>query len=118
MANSRKPAIDRDPLPEQAETPAGEPLVEILHIDGNLPGDFRLSRPLRIEVWIENDEFVADAADLDLHAFGATRQEALENVRSLIVEQRQRIDALRGHLSPLMQMQAVRLAAIVLPRHA
>jgi hypothetical protein len=118
MSNVRKPVVDHDSLPEQEESFAGEPYVEVLHLDGDLPEGFKLSGPIRIEVWIENDEYVADAVDLDLHAFGTTRDEALEHVRSLIVEQHQRLGTLRGHLSPLMQKQAARLAAIVLPRHA
>ncbi|MBA2597700.1 MAG: hypothetical protein H0V00_13840 [Chloroflexia bacterium] len=105
-------------MPEERSASSAQPLVEILHIEGDLPGDLALARPVRVEIWIENDEFVADVADLNLHAFGVTRDEALTSVRVQIVENYQRFKSLGGRLSPLMSQEAAQFEEIVLPRHA
>src|SRR3712207_3546245 len=119
MANIRKATVDHSHQPdEQPETAADTPVVEVLQIEGDLPGNFVLSAPVRVEVWVENGEHVVDVADLNLHAFGTRRDEAIANVRVMLVEQHQRVEALRGRLSPSMRRDAERLTAIVLPRHA
>lgn len=118
MAQIRKSSPGRNLKSEEQGESSAEPLVEILHIDGELPGDLALARPVRVELWIENNEFVADVADLNLHAFGTTRDEALASVRAQIVEQYQRLRALSDRLSPLMRREAAQLEEIVLPRHA
>jgi hypothetical protein len=104
-----------------SEAPANdelEPLAEVVQLAGSLPGGFVLQHPLRAEVWIEQGEYVADAPELNVHAFGATRAEALDNLRAAIVEQRSRLLSNRPHLSQFMEGEAVRLEALVLPRSA
>jgi predicted RNase H-like HicB family nuclease len=119
MASSQYSHRNKGPEHQiQPEAAAGEPLVEMLSIEGGLSDDFVLRSPVQIEVWQEGGEYVADVPDLELHAFGATREEALSNVRAAIIEQHQRFQQLQGRLSPLMQQDAARLAAIVLPRRA
>lgn len=95
-----------------------EPCAEVVELSGSLPGGFELGAPVRAEVWLENDEYVADVAELNLHAFGATRAEALDNLRGRIVDERSRLLSLRHRLSPLMEHAAARLEALVLPPDA
>ena len=95
-----------------------EPLVDILHIEGKLSDELALSRPVRVEVWPENREFVADAAEFNVHAFGAARDEAIANLRAELVEHWQRFLTLRDRLSPSMQREAKLLEAAIQPRHA
>ncbi len=118
MAQIRKASPGRDPKSEEQGESSAEPLVEILHIDGDLPGNLALARPVRVELWFENNEFVADVTDLNVHAFGVTRDEALTSVRHQIVEQYQRLKSLGGRLSPVMKQEAAQLEETVLPRHA
>ena len=70
------------------EEPEDEPLVEVVHIEGRLSGGLALARPVRVEVWPESGAFVADAAEFNLHAFGATRDEAIANLRGALVDHR------------------------------
>lgn len=100
---------------DQRELEGTESLAEVVELVGGLPGGYTLSHPIQAEVWIENGEYVADVAELNLHAFGTTRAEALTNVCSRIVEQRTRLLTLRRRLSPLMEHEAARLEALVLP---
>jgi hypothetical protein len=95
-----------------------EPQVEVLDIEGELSGELCLSRPVRIEVWQEGGDFIADAAEFNVHAFGTTRDEAVANLRDEIVEQRQRLLTLRDRLSPSMRRDAQLLEAAILLRHA
>lgn len=101
------------PAPENVE-----PFAEIVELAGSLPGGFMLHHPLRAEIWLEQSEYVADVPELNVHAFGATRAEALDNLRATIVEQRSRLLACRPRLSRLMEEEAARFEAIVLPRGA
>lgn len=104
-----------------ADQPANEnvePLAEVVELAGSLPGGFMLHHPLRAEIWLEQGEYVADVPELNVHAFGATRAEALDNLRAAIVEQRSRLVASRPRLSRMMEEEAARFEAIVLPRGA
>jgi hypothetical protein len=108
----------RSPTPEVSEEDSrfdDEPLIEVDQLTGDLSREFRLARPIRVEVWIEQGEFVADAPELNLHAFGADRTEALANLSLRVVEQRHGFQALRGRLSAQMKRDAAQLEAIVLP---
>jgi hypothetical protein len=100
------------------EDPEDEPPAEIVHIEGKLSDDLVLTRPVRVEVWPESGEFVADVAELNLHAFGATPDEAIANLREALVAQRQRFLTLRDRLSPSMRRDAELLEAAIQPRHA
>lgn len=100
------------------EEPEEQPIVEILHIEGQLSDELDLSRPVRVEVWLEGGEFVADATEFNVHAFGATRDEAVANLRDVLVDQRRRFLSLRNHLSPSMQREAKLLEAAIKSRHA
>ena len=104
--------------PDEPAIDDSEPLAEVVQLSGTLPGGFQLEHPLRAEIWIEHDEYVVGVPELNVHAFGASRAEALDNVRSAIVEQRERLLASRPRLSPLMEEEASRLEALVLPHGA
>lgn len=77
-----------------------------------------MSRPVSGEVWAEHEEYVADIDDLNLHAYGSTRDEALRNIRTAIVEQFLRFQQNYGQLSPVMKDEADKLFAVVAERHA
>ena len=106
----------RAPIP-YGEAP-DEPLAEILHIEGDLSDEMTLSRPIRVEVWSESGEFVADAAEFNVHSFGPTREDAIANLRAGIAAQRQQFETLGDRLSPSMQRDAEVLGAAFQLRHA
>ena len=118
MASSRMRQAGQRLEPEEPAENANEASVEVLHIEGRLSDDLALSRPIGIEIWIEEGEYVADVAEFNLHAFGATREEAVVNLRRQIAERYRRLRALGDQLSPLMKQEAARLQAIVLPTSA
>lgn len=118
MAAFRKTQAKIDAEPEDQPETSDELLVEVVHIEGNLSDDLALIRPIGVEIWVEDGEYVADVADLDLHAFGATREEAIANARQQIAVHYQRLCALGDHLSPLMMQEAARIRAVVLPNRA
>jgi predicted RNase H-like HicB family nuclease len=99
-------------------TPTYKSRPDIFRIEGQLPGGYRLARPVSGEVWVEHGEYVADITELNLHAYGSTRDEALRNVRAAIVEQLLRLGQSDGRLSPIMKAEADRLRSVVAESHA
>jgi hypothetical protein len=91
------------PAPDDAE-----PLAEVVQLADKLAEGYTLHHPLRAEIWMEHGEYVAVVPELNVHAFGATRAEALDNVRLAIVEQRVRLLASRPRLSRSMEEEAAR----------
>jgi len=94
------------------------PREEAVEIAGPLPHGFALSRPLVALVSVVNDEYVADIAELNLYAFGASREQALRNVQARIVERYRRLDELSDRLSPPAEELARTFRSLVLPRRA
>jgi hypothetical protein len=78
-------------------------------IDGALADGLTLHEPVVVVTWKEGSEYVADATDLGVHAFGATEAEALTQLRSRIVEQFWRLEVLGDRLAPRMAAQRDRL---------
>jgi hypothetical protein len=115
MASSHMRQAGQSIGPEEPAENAVKASVEVLHIDGRLSDDLALSRPIGIEIWTEDGEYVADVAEFNRHAFGATREEAIVNIRGQIAERYRRLRALGDQLSPLMKQEAARLQAIILP---
>jgi hypothetical protein len=87
-------------------------------IQGSLPGGFELYDSVPVDVWQEGPEYVAAAPDLDVHAFGATEDEALTNLRAQLVEQFRRLEDLGDHLAPRMVAQRDRLRHALSVVHA
>jgi hypothetical protein len=81
---------------------ADAPVEEWATIWGRLVGPYALRGPLQIHLWIENGEYVADAPALNLHAFGADRDDALSNLRERIVEEYEFLRSEEGRLAPRM----------------
>ncbi len=100
------------------QEPEDEPAAEIVHIEGQLADDLALARPVRVEVWLERGEFVADVAEFNLHAFGTTPDEGIANLREALVAQRRRLLTLHDRLSSSMQRDAELREAAIQPRHA
>lgn len=78
---------------------------EWVFVEGDLAHGFRLTKPIYIHLWIEGEEFVADAPLLYVHAFGERVDEALDNLGEAIID---RLLFLRKHgtkLSPRMHDQ-------------
>lgn len=78
---------------------------EWLFVEGELTAGYYLSRPLRIHLWIEGDEFVADAPMLNTHAFGSSRSVAMDNLGEAIVEHYRHLEQMRDHLAPRMERE-------------
>lgn len=114
----RVPSREKHEIFEMSAPPAYKSGPDIFRIEGSLPGGYRLARPVSGEVWVEHGEYVADIAELNLHAYGSTRGEALRNVRAAIVEQFLRLGQANGRLSHIMKVEADRLRAVVAESHA
>lgn len=90
--------------------PAVQPAyAETLVVRGELAKEVRLRHPIKVRVWIEATEFVAEAAGLGAHAFGATVAEALDNLAEAIVEQRAYLREHESELSGRLSRQLDRL---------
>lgn len=79
----------------------------------SLPDGFSLKAPLTARVWQEQGEFVARIDALRLHAFGDTRDEALDNLRHRVVDQFRRFQELRDRLAPPMADLGCRFQEVV-----
>lgn len=97
---------------------AAEVVDEVIQIAGPLSDDYELGRPVEVRISPANDEYVADIEELNLHAFGVSREEALRNVRARIVSRHLRLQQLSDRLSPAMEELARLFRTVVLPRHA
>lgn len=104
------------------ETPTGdvdgEPVsVTATVLNGALPGGYALRSPVSVAVWREGTEVVADAPDLNIHAFGADADAAMANLGARIVDQYARLEDLGDRLAPRMARERDRLRdLLVAPR--
>jgi hypothetical protein len=78
-------------------------------IEGALLDGFVLHDRVAIDTWQEGTEYVADAPDLGVLAFGQSEDEAVANLRSQIVDQYRRLEDLGDRLTPRMAAQRDRL---------
>jgi len=85
-------------------------------LEGALPGDHVLRSPVRVQVWLEGDgEYVADAIDLNVHAFGPDKDAALANLRAQIVEHLAFLNEMGDDLAPGLTADRERLRALLAP---
>ncbi len=84
-----------------------------LVFEGPLPDGYELRAPVAVEVWREGGEVVADAPDLDLHAFGTDVDAALAALGVRIVDHLTRLEELGDGLAPRMLRERDRLRALV-----
>jgi len=90
--------------------------AKMVTIEGALPGDHALRSPVRVQVWLEVDgEYVADAVDLNLHAFGSDEDGALTNLRAQIVEHLAFLNEMGDNLAPGLASDRERLRALLAP---
>jgi hypothetical protein len=74
-----------------------------------LPRGYALKTPVSVAVWREGREYVADAADLNLHAFGPDEEAALTNLRERIVRHFERLEELGDRLASRLVTERNRL---------
>ena len=101
------------------QRPAREPMTaaEPCVLEGSLPGGYALRAPVRVVLWQEGAEVVADAPDLHLHAFGNDAEAALTILGGRIVDQFTRLDEMGERLAPRMMRERDLLRRhLVLPR--
>lgn len=82
---------------------------------GSLPGGYGLRSPIPVSVWPESGEFVADSPDVNIHAFGPSADEAVDNLGGQIVDQWLRLEAFGDRLAPRMSRDRDRLRALIVP---
>jgi hypothetical protein len=87
-------------------------------LTGQLVPGYRLREPVEIHVWREGEEYVAAAENLEIHAFGSDRDQAISNLRVRIVEQTLRLRKMREQLSASMVELSVRLDSLVMSQDA
>ncbi len=84
-------------------------------LSGELPGGYRLLLPLRIHVWRELDEFIAEQPDIRIHSFGPSPEAALSELKAALVEHRDRLEDLGGRLSPALRQERDLLRGLIVP---
>ncbi len=84
-------------------------------LQGELPSGYALQSPVRVVIWREGDEYVADPVDVDLHAFGSDAEAALNNLAERLVDQWRRLSELGEKLAPRTQAERERLSAVLVP---
>ena len=85
-------------------------------LSGPLAHGYALAHPVMVEIFVENGKYVASVDELHIHAFGASAEQALMNLRQRIVEQFLNLEGDR--LGPEMRKVALRLATLVIAEHA
>ncbi len=105
MANTTRTTSDLAdaPVPEEWRTLSG------VLIDG-----WALHEPISVYIYAEGDEFVATYDDpIPVNAFGATRDDAVAQLRQEIVEHLQWLDDAGDALAPRLIRQRERLRTLV-----
>jgi putative transcriptional regulator len=101
-------SVESEPA-ETNESAVDTPAANHAVIQGPLFDEFVLREPVTVKLWREGAEFVAEASELGVHAFGRSEDDAMANLRSHIVEQFRRLEELDGRLAPRMIAQRDRL---------
>lgn len=70
------------------------------YIQGELPNGYYLGGAVPVRVWIEGSEFVAEQAELRLHAFGQDQVDAMPKLGEQLVRQLERLNAAGDKISP------------------
>lgn len=86
-----------------------------LMLDGALAAGFVLRAPLPVRVWQEGEEYVADASEVNVHAFGPDEEGALANLRVQIVEHLAFLDEMGDNLAPGLTADRQRLRSLLIP---
>jgi transcriptional regulator with XRE-family HTH domain len=97
---------------------ADEPTLRRAIGEGVLPSDFFLDDRIAVETWREGSEYVADAPDLGVHAFGQSEEEAVANLGAQVVERLRRLEELGDRLTPRMTAQRDRLRELLAVAYA
>jgi hypothetical protein len=97
-------ALETDPI-----TP-----TTIHSMKGALPGGYALRSPIPVTVWDEGADVVADAPELDLHAFGGDADAAVANLGVRIVEHFERLEELGDRMAPRMRRERERLRDLLI----
>lgn len=85
-------------------------------LEGALPGGHTLRSPVSVQVWLEGDgEYVADAVDLNVHAFGPDEDAALTNLRTQIVEHLAFLNEMGDNLAAGLVHDRERLRTLLAP---
>ena len=100
-------------MDQRDETLVLERGEERIDLRGRLDAELALRSPVAVRLWREADEYVADAPDLNLYAFGTTKDEAIAHLRVQIAEQHRRLEELGNRLAPPARVVADRLRAVV-----
>ncbi|RIK35539.1 MAG: hypothetical protein DCC58_20370 [Chloroflexi bacterium] len=88
--------------------------MEWVTISGSLDGAWELLDPISVYVYAEGDEFVATYDDpIPINAFGVTREDAIANLRTEIVEHLQWLEGADTALAPRLMRQRARLRTLV-----
>lgn len=82
-------------------------------IEGELERGYVLLRPLPVHVWKEADEFVAEQEDFRVHAFGATRPQAIANLKAALVDHLTELIEMGERLSPQLKRDRDRLMTLI-----
>ena len=94
--------------------PAGATVETTVLLEGELPGGYALRGPIEVVVWPEGTEAVADAPDLNVHAFGPDADAALANLATRVVDHFERLEEPGERLAPRMRRERDRLRALLI----
>ena len=76
-----------------------------LEINGSLPGEKQLTRPLKVRLAYDDGEVVASEPRFHIHAVGATRLEALKEFRRILSEELDDLTADEDELGPRLKAE-------------
>ncbi len=82
-------------------------------LEGEIGQGYALRSPIQIALWREGREVVADAPDLNLHAFGHDTDEARRNLGASLIEQFRRLEELGDKLGPGLMAERDRLRQLL-----
>jgi hypothetical protein len=73
-------------------------------------GRFRVLRPLRVQISTENEDYIANASDIDEFGYGSSRAEAIRDLQRTIVALYLSLEADEERLGPDLRriLQALR----------
>lgn len=84
-------------------------------LDGDLPGHRRLAHPIPVVISLEDGEAVAAAEQCNLCGAGDSIDEAMTDLREVLVESLEVLEGDELHLSPYLQEQLSYLRKLIEP---
>lgn len=83
----------------------------------NSPGIYPDTEVIQVRTWPEGDEYVAALDEFNVHAFGATRQEAVRDLIDYLPEYLQMLESDGDNLAPwlIQERDALRSFATFTP---